>query len=164
MEGDGKMDAAPKTIKGIVGNLADRLNAVGRTRLLVGIPEDPSQADGVTNARKLYENTVGSPLKRVPPRPVLEPAIEDGLERISGIMREGIIKALEGDMESFRAAYDMAGLAAQSACVGWFDNPKNGWEPNSPYTVRMKGSNAPLIDTGEMRQSITYVVEEGGTA
>lgn len=31
----------------------------------------------------------------------------------------------------------------------------------SPSTIRAKGSDAPLIDTGAMRQSITYIIEGG---
>lgn len=31
--------------------------------------------------------------------------------------------------------------------------------PNSPYTIANKGSSKPLIDTGQLRNSITYVVE-----
>ena len=33
--------------------------------------------------------------------------------------------------------------------------------PNSPATIREKGSNTPLIDTGEMINSLVYVVEGG---
>ena len=32
--------------------------------------------------------------------------------------------------------------------------------PNSPVTIKRKGSSKPLIDTGEMRQAVTYKVEE----
>lgn len=32
--------------------------------------------------------------------------------------------------------------------------------PNSPVTIALKGSSKPLIDTGEMRQSVTYKVED----
>lgn len=31
--------------------------------------------------------------------------------------------------------------------------------PNSPVTIALKGSSKPLIDTGEMRGSVTYKVE-----
>ena len=31
--------------------------------------------------------------------------------------------------------------------------------PNAPSTIAAKGADNPLIDTGRMRQSITYVVE-----
>lgn len=33
--------------------------------------------------------------------------------------------------------------------------------PNSPYTIARKGSSVPLIDTGQLRNSITYKVEVG---
>lgn len=33
---------------------------------------------------------------------------------------------------------------------------------NAPYTVQRKGSSRPLIDTGRMRQSIRYVIKQGG--
>ena len=32
------------------------------------------------------------------------------------------------------------------------------WKPNAPSTIRKKGSDRPLIDTGTMRQSVNYVV------
>lgn len=34
--------------------------------------------------------------------------------------------------------------------------------PNSPETIKRKGSDKPLIDTGRMRQSINYVIQEKG--
>ena len=40
---------------------------------------------------------------------------------------------------------------------------KNGeFEPNSPYTIKKKGSDKPLIDTGTMRQSVNFVITEKG--
>ena len=34
------------------------------------------------------------------------------------------------------------------------------WTPNAPSTIAKKGSSRPLIDTGELRASITYKVEK----
>lgn len=34
--------------------------------------------------------------------------------------------------------------------------------PNSPWTIARKGSSKPLIDTGQLRNSITYVVDVAG--
>ena len=31
--------------------------------------------------------------------------------------------------------------------------------PNSPITIALKGSSNPLVDTGHMRQSVTWEVE-----
>jgi len=38
---------------------------------------------------------------------------------------------------------------------GW-----GNWQPNSPVTIAQKGSAMPLVDTGKLRQSITYEVEK----
>ena len=38
------------------------------------------------------------------------------------------------------------------------------FEPNAPSTIKKKGSDKPLIDTGRMRQSVKYVVKRRGGA
>lgn len=38
---------------------------------------------------------------------------------------------------------------------------EGSFEPNAESTIRKKGSDRPLIDTGQMRQSVKYVVKEG---
>ena len=118
----------------------------------------------LTNAQKLFINSRGSPATNMPPRPVIEPAIEDKFDQISEVIKQGAIKGLEGDMEGFRQDYDLAGLMGQTASINWFDNPKNNWSPNAESTIKKKGSNAPLIDTGAMRKAITYSVVKDETA
>ena len=36
------------------------------------------------------------------------------------------------------------------------------FEPNAPSTIRKKGSDKPLIDTGRLRQSVNYVIKQKG--
>ena len=36
------------------------------------------------------------------------------------------------------------------------------FEPNAPSTIRKKGSDKPLIDTGRLRQSVNYVIKPKG--
>ena len=120
--------------------------------------------NNLTNAQKLFINSRGSPATGMPARPVLEPAIQDKFDKISEKIREGAIKGLEGDMEGMLEDFDMAGLMGQTASINWFDNPKNGWAPNAESTIKKKGSNAPLIDTGAMRKAITYSVVKDETA
>ena len=36
------------------------------------------------------------------------------------------------------------------------------FEPNAESTIRKKGSDKPLIDTGRMRQSVKYVIKRRG--
>lgn len=76
--------------------------------------------NNLTNAQKLFINSKGSPARNIPPRPVLEPAIQDKFDKISEKIREGAIKGLEGDMEGMLEDFDMAGLMANTACIDLF--------------------------------------------
>lgn len=38
------------------------------------------------------------------------------------------------------------------------------WAPNAPLTVRLKGSDRPLIDTGQLRNSIRAAIQARGKA
>lgn len=147
----------------IFGDLVKSLDKIVHRRILVGIPMDqtPGINNGhITNAEKLWKNSVGSPLEKIPSRKVLEPAIEDKLDEIGATLQSGILAGLVLGGEKMDEAYVRAGLMAQQACVNWFDNPKNGWKPNAPLTIERKGSDSPLIDTGEMRKAITFIIED----
>ena len=112
-------------------------------------------------AYQLYIMSHGSPLWQIPPRPVLEPAIEANKDAIVELFNAVIKAAARGNPEATDRAIHRCGMAAQNYCRDWFTDPRNGWPPNSPRTIAMKGSARPLIDTGTMRKAITYVVEEG---
>lgn len=144
----------------ILGDLMSSLNKIINRKILVGIPMEERNSQKATNAEKLYYNSMGSPLKKIPSRKVLEPAIEDKLDEIGFELNKGVVMGLVAGEEEMDKAYNRAGLMAQQACVNWFDNPKNNWAPNAPYTIKQKGSDSPLIDTGEMRKSITYIIED----
>ena len=169
-------------------NLAKSLSALTKKQVLVGIPEANalarhadllkllSTARGkkkqarlqvaakqmINNAQLLYIHTEGSPLKRIPARPVLQPAIED--PQNSALICEQLEKAadaaLAGKSEQVERHLKLAGQVAENLCRAWFTNPRNGWAPNAPSTIRRKGSSKPLIDTGELRKSITSQVVE----
>jgi hypothetical protein len=112
-------------------------------------------------AYQLYIMSHGSPLWQIPPRPVLEPAIEAHKDAISKLFHAVIKAAAKGDEAALQKAMSVCGLAAQNYCRAWFTDPRNGWPPNSPCTIKMKKSARPLIDTGTMRKAITYVVRDG---
>ena len=55
-------------------------------------------------------------------------------------------------------------MFAQNKVRAWFTDERNNWPPNAPSTIEKKSKNGkikdnPLIDTGELRKSITYVVK-----
>lgn len=113
-----------------------------------------------SKAHSMYIREHGSPLFRVPPRPVLEPAIEDSKEIIAEELKQANISALDKDPAQAEEHLNKAGMLAQSAAQNWFENPKNGWPPNAESTIKKKGSDVPLVDTNELRKSITYVLRD----
>ena len=115
-----------------------------------------------SEAYQLYIQEHGSPLWHSPPRPVLEPAIRDSKEEIAEQLSKAVVSLLDGNPVGCSAELQKAGMVAENAARGWFTNPKNGWPPNAPVTAEQKGSDKPLIDTGELRKSITHVVRRRG--
>ena len=97
----------------------------------------------INNAELVYIHTYGSSKMNIPARPIIEAAITE-----------------ETNKEAIAEELKLAGVEAENRVKGWFTNPKNGWAPNSPRTVRRKGSSRPLIDTGALRQAIRSVVVE----
>lgn len=120
-----------------------------------------AQSD-VTNAELLFIHTKGSPLKHIPARPVIEPAIEAaGNKEIIARELSGMLKAeLDGDHEKAVKGAKRTALAGQNAARKWFTDSRNNWAPNTPGTIKRKGSDKPLIDTGALRASIVGIVRE----
>ena len=66
--------------------------------------------------------------------------------------------AEKGDLMSVAMMLGGAGVRLINEAFetsGW-----GNWAPNSPLTIAQKGSAMPLIDTGKLRQSITYEVQK----
>lgn len=116
--------------------------------------------DDINNAELLFIQEHGSPINNIPARRVLGPAVEaDGnRQAIANEIAASIKANLEGDHEKADKKMLRAALAGQNAARKWFTDNRNGWEPNAPRTIKAKGSDRPLIDTGAMRASIVGVV------
>lgn len=161
-EGEG-MDALKEAISFLKSN-----------RVLIGIPQANSSARGeITNVELAFIHTMGSPINRIPPRPFLEPGVEEAQEQIAGRMRAAAQAAVEGDIGAAMDELDNAGLDGENAVktyIGAGHHAPNagitiegGWMRNrvsgKPVFVKGKRSNVPLIDTGSLRSSITHVIE-----
>lgn len=113
-----------------------------------------------SKAYQLYLREHGSPAMAIPPRPVLEPSIQANKEAIGKWLGKAGQEALAGNQDKSHADLEKAGMRAANGARAWFKDPRNNWPPNSPRTIKQKGSDKPLIDTGEMRKAITYVVRD----
>ena len=166
--------------------LKKSIELLEKSRVYVGIPAETASRDDGNDIRKksmreemqpalnegkpyskayeMYIKSHGSPLWHIPPRPVIEPAINNNKKEIAERLITAYGKAMEniyaGDsMQTAMQHLEAVGMYAQNIVRAWFTNPNNGWASNSPLTIAKKGSSNPLIDTGEMRKSITYVVK-----
>ena len=106
-------------------------------------------------ALQAYIREHGSPAYRVPPRPFLEPGIEKHLDLVESGMKAALQDVLDGG--DGRAQRERLG-ATMAAKVQAYFQEDNGWPPNAPSTIKKKGSAQPLVDTGALRQSITYII------
>lgn len=144
--------------------LLESLSKLSKVDVLVGIPEEEGSREGgkVTNAELAFIHSEGSPLKNIPARPFVEPAIEDSenKEMISVELNKAAASALDGNIEEMSKALVSAGMQGQNVVRDWFTNPKNEWIENSPLTIARKGSDRPMIDTGELRKAVTFVIRE----
>lgn len=141
--------------------IEDAIKAIKELDVLVGVPQEKSSRDGtVSNAELAFIHSKGSPLRGIPARPIIEPAIEDSKEQIAELIKKSAQKALDGDKEGAIESLEKAGMQGQNIVRAWFTNPRNNWPENSERTIKLKGSSRPLIDSGELRKSITYVVRK----
>lgn len=115
-------------------------------------------------ALQAYIREHGSPAYRVPPRPFLEPGIEKHLDMVKGGMKAALLDVLNGG--DGRTQRENLGGAIAGKVQEYFEED-NGWPPLSPKTIarRKKGpdgtaSDVPLVDSGALRQSITYVIRK----
>lgn len=116
----------------------------------------------VTNAELLFIFSKGSPLRKQPARPVLEPAVaaDGNRQPIARELGDSVKASLKGDHEQAKKKMMRAALAGQNAARGWFTDSRNNWAPNAPSTIKRKGSDRSGIDTGAMRTAIIGVVRE----
>lgn len=131
---------------------------------LIGVPAEKASRPGepINNAELLYIHTNGSPIRGIPARPVIEPAIEDAEEELSEGMARAATMAIDGNVGAAKQELARTGMKGQNKARAWFTDSKNGWAPNAPSTIKRKGSDRPLIDTAEMRKAITYVLRKRG--
>ncbi|CUJ98274.1 Uncharacterised protein [Achromobacter sp. 2789STDY5608615] len=134
--------------------------------VLVGIPDSAPEREGDTplsNAQIGYILDNGSPKANIPARPFLVPGVENVQPEIVEDFRGGAKAALDGNAAGVERALVRAGLRAQSSVRAKIqDGP---FDPLAPRTLadrkkRGRTGEKPLLDTGQLRNSVTYVVRK----
>lgn len=170
-----KLAAVLKSIAGLTKNT-----------VLVGVPDsttDRSDDDHgpMNNATIGYIQEHGSPAANIPARPHLMPGIENAQDKITARMKKASQAALDGRKDKTIEQLEKAGMVARDSVKNMITD--GDFEPLAEATLRArarrgrKGAKAelasraagnapdnrnarPLIDTGQYRNSITYVVRK----
>lgn len=89
---------------------------------------------------------------RIPARRWLDVGVESGTSEYLAIIQEGIAAGLTEDK-----ILEQIGAVAQGVTQEYIRDLKD--PPNAPSTIKKKGSDNPLVDTGALMQSVTYKVQ-----
>ena len=122
----------------------------------VGLPASA----GWRNRSILAIQEHGSPVNRIPARPVIRPALQAEPTRsaMADAMEQGIRSAMNGDLPGAEHSLSAAGQAGADGIRAYIDSHIP--PPNSPATVRRKGFDKPIYDTGELYRAFSYEVAE----
>lgn len=92
----------------------------------------------------------------IPERPFMRNAMRENRAGLQSVMGKGAHQVLRGEV-SLNAMLARLGIYLQGKIQGEITSLAS--PPNSPTTIRLKGSSNPLIDSGEMRQRVTWKVD-----
>jgi phage gpG-like protein len=154
-----------KITKDNVDSMLEAVKAMAAKRVLVGVPsaEAPRRGDPINNATLAYIHENGSPARNIPARPFLKPGVASAKDKLINTLRVYAKQALT-DKSAIEKGLNAAGLVAQSAVKNRIRSGE-GFAPLKPGTLaarRRKGAKGekPLIRTGQLLNSITYVVRD----
>lgn len=138
--------------------------------VLVGVPnESPKRkAEGeavgpMNNATLAYIHDNGSPAANIPARPFMQPGIASAKERIVSTLLAGAKANIAGNTEAIENALHKTGLIAQAQIRSKINEgiaPELAPRTLAARRARGRTGTKPLIDTGQLRNSINYVIRE----
>lgn len=154
-------------------NVKDRVPELNKALLdlvdqevLVGVPADKAdRKDGspITNAALAYIHNTGSPDANIPARPFMEPGVKDARPKVIGLLKEAGQYALKlgGNSLVVLKYLHAVGLTVQNSIRARIN--EGPFEPLKPGTIagrlrRGRTGIKPLIDTGQLRNAIGYVL------
>jgi hypothetical protein len=125
----------------------------GTALVEVGVISDETYEDGLTVVEVAVWNEFGT--KHIPERPFIRSTVKQQKAPLKAFSGKLLQKILDGKLTREKAL----GLLGQKVSGEIKETITSlRTPPNAPSTVEAKKSSNPLIDTGELRQSITFEV------
>jgi hypothetical protein len=115
---------------------------------------------GDTGSKVLYKAVVNEfgkfPL--IPSRPFIRYTMDTHADKINKFIDKEVGRMVEKNYSPEKTLARI-GEYVKRLIVKTINTSKAWATPNSPVTIKIKGSDQPLVNTGEMRSKITYRVQ-----
>lgn len=140
----------------LVKDLEKKIKDVKKREVAIGVMQNSGAYEyGLSIVEVARVHEFGSITKNIPARSFLRVPFYEKEKQVDNLIFRGYKMMVEKN-ETVDKALDLIGLGARDISVGAFRD--NNWQELKPSTIKAKGSSTPLIDTGNLRQSITWEV------
>lgn len=138
-----------QSLQKVKAEIAKKLKSrVHSEYVTVGIHEDAGMhSGGITNAQLGAALHFGT--GDIPARQWLDVGVNESAKEYTALINDGL--ASGADMQSI---LDQVGVVAVASVQTYMTQLKT--PPNAEATIKQKGSSNPLIDEGQLRQSVSY--------
>lgn len=140
-------------------DLRRRLEA-GNHQVRIGFPagvQHKGDGDSIAMAELAAVHEFGAPSVGIPERPFMRVSLQKNRPAYVALNRQNIKKILQKQMD-IRTALGRLGELAKGDMQK--EIAQGSFAPLKPSTIRRKGSSRPLVDSGQMRQSIAWEIDE----
>ena len=137
----------------------ERFREIGKPKVYIGVPASKNgmHEGGINMATLLALHVLGAPSRGIPQRDPLRPPLIANAQRYSDLLALGLKNALSDGTDP-KLVYEKIGLVATNDVYDYFVT--GNFKPLNQKTIDRKGSSKPLIDSEELRGSITYEVRQ----
>jgi len=132
------------------------LQRLTELEIQVGFQGDQTYEDGTSLAEVAAFNEFGT--SNIPERPFMRQSFENHeneLQAACDIVNRALASGGNTDQALNQLGVAVKALVQEEIVNGDF-------APNAESTIKRKGSERPLVDTGHMRQSVNYVIKRRG--
>ena len=148
-----------KEYNGGLKGFLERFRDIGKPKVYIGVPASKNgmHEGGINMATLLAIHVLGAPSRGIPQRDPLRPPLIANAQRYSDLLALGLKNALS-DATDPKLVYEKIGIVATNDVKDYFIT--GNFKALSEKTIKAKGSSKPLIDSEELRGSITYEVRQ----
>ena len=136
----------------------EAMREVADLEVRIGFQAGEEEHEGVDLCEIAAYNELGT--VNIPSRPFMRDSVDNHMDELGNEIAGWCKKIVNGEMQAHEMMMNIGmmqkGLMQEEIARGSF-------VPNSPATIKKKGSDKPLIDTGIMRSSVYYQIVEKGS-